>query len=81
LSAEGIPVNLFELSMYQKRIQGALYGMRAPRRQVPQLLDLYRNGLLKLDELITRRYRLDEVNQGYDDLLAGLNIRGVIDFT
>lgn len=81
LAAEGIPVNLFEVSMYQKRIQGALYGMSSPRRSVPQLLQMYREGLLKLDELITRRYSLDEINTGYEDMLAGRNIRGVIDFT
>ena len=81
LAAEGIPVNLFELSMYQKRIQGALYGMAAPRRQVPRLLQMYQDGQLKLDELITRRYRLDDVNQGYEDMLAGRNVRGVLDFT
>jgi Zn-dependent alcohol dehydrogenase len=42
------------------------------------LLRLYRAGQLKLDELITRRYRLDEINQGYQDLDDGKIIRGVI---
>jgi S-(hydroxymethyl)glutathione dehydrogenase/alcohol dehydrogenase len=42
------------------------------------LLALYRSGDLKLDELITRRYRLDDVNQAYQDMLDGKNIRGVI---
>lgn len=45
---------------------------------IRKLLDLYRDGQLKLDELVTRRYRLEEINQGYDDLLAGKNVRGVI---
>ena len=39
---------------------------------------MYQAGRLKLDELITKRYTLDEVNQGYADLLDGKNIRGVI---
>jgi Zn-dependent alcohol dehydrogenase len=39
---------------------------------------LYRSGDLKLDELITQRYRRDEINDGYRDLMAGKNIRGVI---
>ncbi len=39
---------------------------------------LYKNGDLKLDELITNRYTLDNINQGYDDMLAGRNIRGVL---
>ena len=42
------------------------------------LIGLYQAGKLKLDELITRRYTLDEVNQGYQDMLDGKNIRGVI---
>ncbi len=45
---------------------------------MPRLLGLYRSGDLKLDELITRRYRLDEINQGYQDMTDGKNIRGVV---
>jgi NDMA-dependent alcohol dehydrogenase len=76
----GMDINLFEISMYQKRIQGALYGMGSPRRAVPQLIELYRLGKLKLDELVTRRYELDQINEAYDDMRSGRNIRGVIDF-
>jgi len=42
------------------------------------MVELYRAGDLKLDELITATYPLDQVNQGYQDLLDGKNIRGVI---
>ena len=42
---------------------------------------MYREGDLKLDELITNRYPLDDVNKGYQDLRDGKNIRGVLDFT
>jgi S-(hydroxymethyl)glutathione dehydrogenase/alcohol dehydrogenase len=45
------------------------------------LLGMYREGQLKLDELVTHRYGLDEINQGYQDLRDGKNIRGVIEFT
>jgi hypothetical protein len=38
------------------------------------------SGRLKLDELITRRYALDDVNQAYADMRSGVNIRGVVDF-
>lgn len=79
-AAEGIPINLFEISMFQKRIQGALYGMGSPRREVLRLLDLYRTGQLCLTELITNRYALTEINQAYDDMRNGKNIRGVIEF-
>jgi alcohol dehydrogenase (nicotinoprotein) len=63
---------------YQRRIQGHLFGMCNPLYDIPRLLGLYRDGQLKLDELITRRYRLDEINQGYQDLADGKLIRGVI---
>lgn len=63
---------------YQRRIQGAIFGACNPLFDVPRLLSLYRSGKLKLDELVTRTYRLDEVNQGYQDMLDGKNIRGVI---
>jgi NDMA-dependent alcohol dehydrogenase len=76
----GIPVNVLDATMHQKRIQGALYGMGSPAREIPLLLDLYKRGTLKLDELVTRTYRLDEINEAYDDMHAGLNIRGVVTF-
>ena len=67
-----------ELTLYQKSIQGSLFGSGNPQYDIPKMLDLYRVGHLKLDELITTHYRLDEINQGYQDLLDGKNIRGVI---
>lgn len=76
----GIPVNLVHFAMYQKRIQGVLYGMMSPSKDVPRLLAMYERGQLKLDEMVTRTYALDEINQGYADLHAGTNLRGVIVF-
>jgi NDMA-dependent alcohol dehydrogenase len=78
--AVGIPVNLLTLAMYQKRIQGCLYGMMSPSTDMLRLLAMYERGQLKLDELVTRTYTLDEINTGYDDLHAGTNLRGVIEF-
>jgi S-(hydroxymethyl)glutathione dehydrogenase/alcohol dehydrogenase len=63
---------------YQRRVQGAIFGACNPLYDVPRLLGLYRSGDLKLDELVTRRYRLDQVNEGYQDMLDGKNVRGVI---
>jgi S-(hydroxymethyl)glutathione dehydrogenase/alcohol dehydrogenase len=71
-------INLFDLAMMQKRIQGNVYGGWSPRVAVPMLLDLYRDGKLKLDELITRTYKIDEINEAFDDMHSGKNIRGVI---
>ena len=66
------------LTLFQKRIQGALFGAMSPSKDIPLLLELYRRGHLRLDELVTRTYRLEEINQGYADMHTGLNIRGVI---
>ena len=52
-----------------------------PSRDIPRQLALYLNGNLKLDELITARYPLDQVAQGYQDLKAGKNLRGIITFS
>ncbi|WP_460776428.1 NDMA-dependent alcohol dehydrogenase [Microbacterium sp. GXF7504] len=64
---------------FQRRIQGAIFGGCNPLFDVPRLLSLYQSGQLKLDELVTRTYRLEDVNQGYQDMLDGKNIRGVIE--
>ena len=66
------------LTLFEKRIQGSLFGSGDPFHDIPRMVELYRSGDLKLDELITRTYTLDEINQGYQDLLEGRNIRGVI---
>jgi len=63
---------------YQRQIRGALFGDSNPLYDIPMLLGLYRSGDLKLDELITQRYRLEDINQAYRDLEDGKNIRGVI---
>ncbi|MGH8987875.1 MAG: NDMA-dependent alcohol dehydrogenase [Acidimicrobiales bacterium] len=63
---------------YVRRIQGALFGNANPLYDVPKLLGLYKSGDMKLEELITRRYPLEEINEGYQDMLDGKNIRGVI---
>ena len=75
-----IKIPPLELFVTQKAIMGAVYGFSSPRLQIPELLALYRKGALKLRELITRTYRLDEINLGYADLESGKNIRGVVLF-
>lgn len=74
----GIPISPLELVLYQKRLQGSLFGAGNPSADIPWMLDLYVAGKLKLDELITKTYTLDEVNQGFADMHDGTNIRGVI---
>jgi NDMA-dependent alcohol dehydrogenase len=71
-------VNLFELAMWNKEIKGTIFGSLNPRADIPKLLGLYREGQLKLDELITNRYSLSDINLGYQAMRNGENIRGVI---
>jgi len=64
----------------QKRIQGVTGGNLNIQYDTQRLLGLYRSGLLKLDEMLSKKYRLEDINQGYEDLLAGRIIRGIIAF-
>lgn len=73
-----VEMSLFDLFLFEKQVRGSLFGSSNPRSDILDLLSLYDRGLLKLDELITREYTLDEVNQGYDDMLSGRNLRGLI---
>jgi S-(hydroxymethyl)glutathione dehydrogenase/alcohol dehydrogenase len=75
-----VTMNLFMLSMMNKEVKGTVFGSGNPRADIPALLSMYREGALKIDELITNRYSLDDVNQGYQDMRDGKNIRGVIEF-
>jgi S-(hydroxymethyl)glutathione dehydrogenase/alcohol dehydrogenase len=75
-----VTMNLFMLSMMNKEVKGTVFGSGNPRADIPALLSMYREGELKLDELITNRYSLAQVNQGYQDMRDGVNIRGVIEF-
>lgn len=73
-----ITASLLEMTLYEKQIRGALYGSSNAQHDVPRLLELYNTGQLKLDELITREYRLEDINDGYEDMREGRNIRGLI---
>jgi len=76
-----VKLSLFELTLLQKDLQGAIFGGCIPRAEIPALLALYQAGKLNLDGLITTRYRLEDVNQGYQDLRDGKNIRGLVVYT
>jgi Zn-dependent alcohol dehydrogenase len=76
-----VKLSLFELTLLQKDLQGAIFGGLSPRAAIPELLALYQGGQLKLDELVTRRYALEDINKGYQDMRDGNNIRGMIAYT
>lgn len=66
------------LTRSEKVIRGSQFGTSNPQYDIVKLLRLYDAGQLKLDELITKRYTLDQINDGYQDLRDGKLIRGVI---
>lgn len=68
------------LTRQEKLVVGSYYGTANTQRDFPMLLDLYVAGKLKLDELISREYTLDEINQAYQAMLSGEAARGVIAF-
>lgn len=79
-SQNDVKLNLFGLSMFNQELKGTVFGSESPRVQIPRLLRLHSEGKLQIDELITREYSLDEVQQGYQDMYAGKNVRGVVRF-
>lgn len=62
----------------EKVLTGCYYGSSRPQYDFPRFVDFYLSGRLKLDELITRRYSLEEANEGFRALAAGEVARGLI---
>ena len=81
LMDENVTLNLAMLTLMQKRIQGTIFGGGNPHFDIPQLLSMYKAGKLNLNDMITKEYKLEEINDGYKDMLEGRNIRGVIRYT
>jgi NDMA-dependent alcohol dehydrogenase len=75
---KSITVSPQDFTNFSKRIQGVLYGLCNPVVDIPRLLQMYKEGRIKLDELITRTYDVTQVNEAYADMHSGKNIRGVL---
>jgi S-(hydroxymethyl)glutathione dehydrogenase / alcohol dehydrogenase len=71
-------IDAWALAMQEKTLKGSFYGSARPRVDMARLLDLYQQGRLKLDELISRTYTLDQINEGFELLQGGSVARGVI---
>ncbi len=82
MPASGVTAELDpgDLAADNKRILGSKMGESRPLEDVPKLVELYRDGRLKLDELITGRYGLEEINQAIADYKSGGTLRNVIVF-
>ena len=78
--SDSTSVRTMTLPFEEKTLTGSYFGSCVPRVDFPRMLSLYMAGKLKLEELITRRYSIDEAPQAFADLQAGKNARGVIVF-
>jgi S-(hydroxymethyl)glutathione dehydrogenase/alcohol dehydrogenase len=73
-----VTLSLTWLTLLEKQVVGTIFGSANMRYDIPHLLRLYDQGQLDLDRMVTQNYKLEDVNQGYADMLDGKNIRGVL---
>jgi Zn-dependent alcohol dehydrogenase len=73
-----VTMSMLDLMVMEKELVGSIFGSSRPELDVPRLLGLYRDGLLDLDGMITKTYPLEQINEGYQDMRDGRNIRGVL---
>ena len=76
-----VTLNLAMLTLLQKNLQGTIFGGGNPHHDIPKLLSMYQAGRHNHDDMVTRQYKLEQINDGYRDMLEGKNIRGVIRYT
>jgi len=74
------PVTPYMMALQEKCLRGTMYGSVRPNLDFPHLVDLYMQKRLKIDELVSRTYRLDQINEGFDALRSGQVARGVVVF-
>ncbi len=75
-----VTMSMLDLLTMEKELMGSIFGSSNPEEDVPRLLDLYRDGHLDLDAMVTRTYPLERINDGYEDMRQGRTIRGVLTF-
>jgi S-(hydroxymethyl)glutathione dehydrogenase/alcohol dehydrogenase len=73
-----VAVPIMTLVFEERVLTGSVYGSSRPRIDIPKLIDLYRGGKLKLDELLTRRYPFAQINEAYQALERGEVARSVV---
>ncbi len=81
-----IPINQnleipgYQLFLMEKKLQGSMMGSNQFRTDMPRFIDLYLDGRLKLDEMVSQHIHLEQVNEGYDAMKQGDTMRTIIDF-
>ena len=74
-----IQLSSADLSLYEKTITGTIFGSGNPHRDIIKLIEMWKTGAIQLEPLINGRFSLEQINEGYDKLLAGDVIRGLIE--
>jgi NDMA-dependent alcohol dehydrogenase len=75
-----VTLGAFMIPFVEKTLVGSMYGSARPSIDFPRLLNLYKAHRLKLDELVSATYKIEDVNQAFADMQMGVNARGVIVF-
>ena len=65
---------------YERRIQGSVLGSNRPRRDIPRYVQMYLEGQLNLDDMVTRRIALDGLNTAFEDMRSGTSVRSLVVF-
>ena len=73
-----VSIPIMPLIFEERVLKGSVYGSSRPRIDIPKLMNLYRAGKLKLDELVTRTYSFDQINEAYAALERGEVARTVV---
>jgi S-(hydroxymethyl)glutathione dehydrogenase / alcohol dehydrogenase len=74
------PITPYTMALQEKVLKGTMYGSVRPNIDFPQLVDLYLDGRLKVDQLVSRTYPLSKINDGFAALVSGEVARGVVVF-
>ena len=78
---KSMPIDPYTLTLWRKKVQGVLFGDAQFRADIPRYIDLFEQGKINLDDMITKEYRLEQINEAFDDVLAGNRVaRGIIRF-
>ena len=80
LADEDVKLNLQMLTSMSQNIRGGQMGGASPQEDAQMYVRMYKAGKLPLEKLVTRTYTLEEINQGYQDMRDGKNIRGLVVF-
>ena len=77
-ATDQVTLSAFLLPFQEKVLTGSMYGSARPSIDFPRLISLYKTHRLKLDELVTATYGIEEINRAFEDMQKGVNARGVI---